>query len=90
MNEELRQMLSSLVDGLESLWLENLAMRHLLDQCEAPNWYGLMHEFCQRASSKARAHEKFAPYRALIQAAQMDSKALESLLDTLSTKGKPN
>jgi len=90
MNEETRQILSTLVDALESLWLENVAMHHLLDQCKAPNWFDLMYDYCQLDSSKARAHEKFAPYRVLIQAAQMDSKALESLLDSLAIKGKPN
>jgi hypothetical protein len=90
MNEETRNILSNLVDGLESLWLENLAMHHLLEQCGPPNWISLMLEYRERASSKSRAHEKFAPYRALIQSAQTDSKALESLLEALPTKGKAN
>jgi hypothetical protein len=90
MNEETRQMLSSLVNALESLWLENLAMHHLLEQYGSPGWFDLMYEYRERASSKARAREKFAPFRALIQAAQSDSKALESLLEALPVKGKAN
>jgi hypothetical protein len=90
MNEDKNQMLSSLIDALESFWLENLAMHHLLEQNAAPNWFDLMYEYCQLDSSKALARERFAPFRTLIQSAQSDSKALESFLRDLQSKGKPN
>jgi len=90
MDEETRQLLTRAVDALESIWLENLAMAYLLDHYEAPGWFDSMHEYCKREKSQALAHAKFAPLRSLIQAVQADSKALESLLQTLGTKGKPN
>jgi hypothetical protein len=90
MNEETMKMFSRLIDGLESLWTENLAMQHLLEHYKIPGWMESMLEYRERQSSKDRAHAKFAPYRSLIQAAHSDSKALESLLAALPTKGKAN
>lgn len=90
MDEETRQLLTSAVDALESIWLENVAMAYLLDHYQAPDWLDSMHEYCKREKNQALVHAKFAPLRSLIQAVQADSKALESLLQTLGTKGKPN
>ena len=90
MNEEQRAVLNAIVDALEAIWLQNLAMGHLLDGCKVPGWYDLMTEYCERETSKSRARERFAPCRALIQAAKLDSEALEALLPMIQGKGKPH
>jgi hypothetical protein len=91
MNQEIRDFLSKIVDVLESLWLENQAMRYLLErQSEIPNWHELVLQWREREASKTRARERFVLARNAIRLAQSDSEALESLLTTLQERNKPN
>ena len=90
MDQNHRELLTAIIDGLEGLWLENQAMEWLLERYGPKNWVEMMVDYREMPSSQVLVQKRFAPFRALIEQAQSESEALEALAPMIQGYEKPN
>jgi len=88
-NEEKRR-LSAVLRATEYLFLENLALKLVLEHREVANWRKLLDHLLSDKEMLAGVHLKFSDLYREIEGSTDPSSALESFLARLPGKNKPH
>ena len=90
MTKQERQRLATVLRATEYLFLENIALKLVLDQREVPNWEKLLDRLLADKEMLAGVRLKFKDICAEIEGSSDPSGALEGFLGELPGPGKPH
>jgi hypothetical protein len=90
MTKEEKKRLSAVLRATEYLFLENIALKLVLEHCEVANWQKLLDHLLSDKDMLAGVHLKFTDLYREIESAKDPSAALEGFLSGLPATKKPN
>ncbi len=90
MTKEEKKRLSAVIRATEYLFLENIALKLVLDHRSVPNWQKLLEKLLSDKEVLAGVHLKFRDLYDKLEKSVDPSEALEILLGRPSAPKKPN
>ncbi len=90
MNKEEKKRITSMLRATEYLFLENIALKLVLEYREVPHWQKLLERLMADKEIMAGVHLKFQDLYREIEHSRDPSKALEALLGELPKARKPH
>jgi hypothetical protein len=90
MTKQERKRLSAILSATEYLFLENIALKLILEYREVVNWQKLLEKLLSDREMLAGVRLQFKDIRAAIQGAADPSQALEDFLGKLPASKKAN
>jgi hypothetical protein len=90
MTKQEKQRLATILRATEYLFLENIALKLVLEHREVPNWQKLLDRLLQDKEMLAGVRLKFKDIYAEIEGSNDPSGALEALLGELPGPAKPH
>ncbi|MGA7401452.1 MAG: hypothetical protein WBW38_15620 [Candidatus Sulfotelmatobacter sp.] len=90
MTKEEKKRLSAVLRATEYLFLENIALKLVLDHRAIPNWQGLLEKLLSDKEMLAGVHLKFRDLYDKLEESADPSEALEALLGRLPAPKKPH
>jgi hypothetical protein len=90
MTKEEKQRLSAVIRTTEFLFLENIALKLVLEHREVPNWQGLLDRLLADKEILAGVHLRFRDIYGKLAGTEDPSTALETLLGELPAPKKPH
>jgi hypothetical protein len=85
-----KKRLAAVIQAAEYLFLENIALKLVLEHREVPNWKKLLDRLLADKEILAGVHLKFDPIYQELERAQDPSKALAEVLGSLPGRKKAN
>jgi hypothetical protein len=90
MTNDEKKRLSAVLRATEYLFLENIALKLVLEHREVANWQKLLDHLLADREMLAGVHLKFSDVYREIQSAKNPAAVLENFLDGLPAAKKPN
>jgi len=90
MTKEEKKRLSAVIRTTEYLFLENIALKLVLDHRAVPNWQGLLEKLLSDKEMLAGVHLTFRDLYDKLEESADPSEALEALLGRLPAPKKPH
>lgn len=90
MNKDEKTQITAIVRATEYLFLENIALKLVLEHREVPHWQKLLDRLLADKEIMAGVHLKFQDLYNEIEQSGDPSKALEEILGELPKTGKPH